>query len=331
MYIVPIFIPHAGCTHECTFCNQRLISGQQQFNIASVQTQLMEFIERLPLDKPKQVALYGGSFTAISMVIQEEILAYIASVSSMYNIISLRISTRPDCIDANNLELLTKYNVQVVELGVQSLDNNVLALAKRGHTAAVVAPAVQLLKKYDFQVGIQLMVGMQGQSFESIQDTTQQVLAMQPDMVRIYSMMVIQGTELARRYLRGEFQPISLEESVEQACYIWEKMTKQNIPVIRMGLQAEELLENSIIAGSYHPAFGELVIQAHYRSILVERLNDLTKQGSLTVYIEYPHNMASKIIGMNKANKVYVHEHFPALKTIWRTNNSIEDLLVHVI
>ena len=331
MYIVPIFIPHAGCTHECTFCNQRLISGQQHFNIASVQTQLMEFMERLPLDKPKQVALYGGSFTAISMVIQEEILAYIASVSSMYNIISLRISTRPDCIDANNLELLTKYNVQVVELGVQSLDNNVLALAKRGHTAAVVAPAVQLLKQHGFQVGIQLMVGMQGQSFESIQDTTQQVLAMQPDMVRIYSMMVIQGTELARRHLRGEFQPINLEESVEQACYIWKKMAKHNIPVIRMGLQAEELLENSIIAGSYHPAFGELVIQAHYRSILVERLNYLTKRGALAVYIEYPHNMASKIIGMNKSNKVYVQEHFPALKTIWRTNNSIEELLVHVI
>lgn len=330
MYIVPIFIPHAGCTHECTFCNQRLISGQQQFNIVSVKAQLIEFIEHLPLDKPKQVALYGGSFTAISIGVQEEILAYISSVSSMYNIVSLRVSTRPDCIAADNLELLSSYNVQVVELGVQSLDDNILALARRGHSANVVSPAVQLLKQHGFQVGIQLMVGMQGQSFECIQDTTQQVLAMQPDMIRIYSMMVIQGTEMEKRYLAGEFQPISLQESIEHACYIWENMIKKNIPVIRMGLQAEELLEASIVAGSYHPAFGELVIQAHYRNILVDKLNYLTKQGALVAHIEYPHNMASKIIGMNKANKVYVQEHFPSLKTIWRTNNDIQELLVHV-
>ena len=205
MYIVPVFVPHAGCIHECTFCNQRLISGQKQFNINSVHRQLISFIERLPAEKPKQVALYGGSFTAIDMAVQREILQYIRSVADQYNIVGLRVSTHPDCINIANLELLAKYNVQVVELGVQSLDDNVLALARRGHSAAVVEPAVRLLQKHGFEVGVQLMVGMQGQSSATIQDTTQQVLALRPDMVRIYSLMVLKDTELAKRYLAGEF------------------------------------------------------------------------------------------------------------------------------
>lgn len=328
MYIVPVFVPHAGCIHECTFCNQRLISGQQQFNISNVQTQLVSFIERLPSDKPKQVALYGGSFTAIDMGVQREILQYISSVADKYNITSLRISTRPDCINTDNLSMLAQYKVQVVELGVQSLDDSVLALAKRGHSADVVAPAVRLLQEQGFQVGIQLMVGMQGQSLQMVQDTAQQVVKLKPDMVRIYSMMVLKDTELAQRYLSGDFTPLSLEQTVEQAAYIWQTMRASSIKVIRMGLQAEELLTESIIAGSYHPAFGELVVQRHYLEVLQKEIAVLQAQGASMVKISYPQRMASKIIGMKKANKLALQAQFPELKIFWQTDEQVAELSV---
>lgn len=328
MYIVPVFVPHAGCIHECTFCNQRLISGQTQFNISSVQAQLVSFVERLPPDKPKQVALYGGSFTAIDMSVQREILRYVQQVSTEYNITSLRISTRPDCISQDNLQLLAEYNVQVVELGVQSLDDTVLLLARRGHSAAVVAPAVRMLKNAGFAVGIQLMVGMQGQTLETVQATTAQVVALQPDMVRIYSMMVLKDTELEKRYLRGEFVPISLEQSVQQAAYIWQAMREHNIKVIRMGLQAEELLSESIVAGSYHPAFGELVMQHYYLSVMERELSALQTQGAKGAIISYPQQMASKIIGMKKHNKLYLQDKFATMNISWQLDQAVQEVYI---
>lgn len=330
MYIVPVFVPHAGCMHECTFCNQRLISGQQQFNIAAVQGQLLDFIERLPLDTPKQVALYGGSFTAIARDKQQAILEYVQSVAPKYNITSLRVSTRPDCIDLEKLELLSRYNVQVVELGVQSLSDTVLNLVKRGHTASIVPEAVQLLRQQGFKVGIQLMVGMPGQDFAVVRDTAQTVATWRPDMVRIYSLMVLRGTQLEAEYLAGAFQPLSLDESIEQAAYIWEAMRAHKIPVIRMGLQAEELLAENIIAGAYHPAFGELVIQRYYLRLLLEQVTALQAQGGVEICINYPQRMASKIIGMKKYNKLYLKERFPALKLFWQVTENVPELLVQI-
>lgn len=328
MYIVPVFVPHAGCIHECTFCNQRLISGQQQFSIREIEKQLISFIERLPADKQKQVALYGGSFTAMDMGVQREILQYVNSLADKYNITSLRVSTRPDCIHTNNLELLAEYNVQVVELGVQSLDDEVLALAKRGHDSRAVAPAVRLLQARGFEVGIQLMVGMQGQSFAVVKQTTAQVVQMQPDIVRIYPMMVLKDTELEQLYLSGAFAPLSLEESVEQVAYIWQAMREHNIKVIRMGLQSEELLMESIVAGAYHPAFGELVIQRYYLGVLVDNVAKLQLAGVSGVCISYPQRMASKIIGMKKYNKQYLQEQFATINFDWQLDELVHD--VHI-
>lgn len=315
MYIVPVFVPHAGCPHTCSFCNQRTISGQSHYTTADIQRQLTEFADRLPRALPKQVAFYGGSFTAIAEQQQLELLEYAQAQAEKYNIVSLRVSTRPDCIDERALKLLKDHKVEVIELGVQSLDDAVLTAAQRGHTAAVVAPAAALIKAYGIQLGIQLMVGMPGQSFESVLDTTERVLALQPDLVRIYSLMVLRQTQLEQDYLAGRFVPLSLAESVRWAHHIWSKMQEHGIKVIRMGLQAEEALHGQIVAGEYHPAFGELVLQYHYRLVL-ERM--LSNRAPGNILLRYPKCIASQIVGLRQSNKQYLAARYPLLKIKWQ-------------
>lgn len=323
MYIIPIFIPHAGCQHECTFCNQKIISGQNGFDIRRVEMQLVTFVKNLPVNSDKQVAFYGGSFTALATSLQIKLLEFIKAQKAVYNISSIRLSTRPDCINWENLMLLKSYGVEIIELGVQSLDNTVLALAKRGHAKEVVPKAVELIKTAGIQVGIQLMVGMQGQNWQSIIKSTIDVLALNPDLARIYSLMVLSGTELEKKYQKSEFKPLKLEETVAQAAYIWQKLQENNIKVIRIGLQAEEVLQENIIAGDYHPAFGELVVQHYYRSLIAAKLDELSLIQKANLYISYPSNLASKIIGMRKANKKYFQDNYPNWQIHWSVDESL--------
>ena len=325
MYIIPVFIPHAGCPHACTFCNQRVISGRTEYDMESVRKQIAEFVEHLPTTATKQLAFYGGSFTALDINWQKTLLEYANSLFVKHNIEGIRVSTRPDCINAEIVEMLVAHHVRTVELGVQSLSEEVLALSNRGHGAAVVAPTVRMLKAAGIQVGIQLMVGMQGQTLSDVQDTAEQVVQMQPDMVRIYSLMVLKDTTLEQRFLRGEFVPLDLDTTVQWAYHIWQAMQKAGIEVIRMGLQDEADFKNMIVAGAYHSAFGELVVQYHYRLELVRMIAAVSVD---KILVSYPQRLASKIIGANKSNKKYLAEHFADKRIFWRTDNSLDGLSV---
>lgn len=204
---------------------------------------------------------YGGSFTGLPADLQTELFRPVDKLLAEGVIGSVRLSTRPDYIDAARLELLQAHGVKTVELGVQSLDDNVLAAAERGHQATDVYKAVSLLKQYGFEIGLQLMVGMPGQSFDSVKATVEQVLRLDPSFARIYPLLVIKGTPLEHIYERGEFEPLTLEAAVEQSAYVYSKLTLAGIKVIRVGLQADEELcsEGNIVAGPFHPSFGELV------------------------------------------------------------------------
>ena len=307
MAIIPIFIPHAGCPHQCVFCNQKTISGQKTAALEGAKEQINRWLERVKPSSENEAAFYGGSFTGLDITLQKKLLALTDELLAHKVIGSVRLSTRPDYIDDEHLELLRAHGVKLVELGVQSLDDKVLAAAERGHTAERVTNAVALLKKYDFKVGLQLMVGMPEQDFSSVKETVEKVLALKPDVARIYPLLVIKGTPLAKSYEAGEFEPLSLEEAVEQAAYMYKKLSEAGIRIIRVGLQPDDELcaEGNILAGPFHPSMGELVQSYLLREKLTPQILETAKQNGEAVLILCPRKLESKVRGMRNGNVKY--------------------------
>ena len=314
MSILPIFIPHAGCPHQCVFCNQKKISGQHSAALASAKEQLARWRSWLRPSLAHEAAFYGGSFTGLPTELQEELLALTDTLLAEGFIGSVRLSTRPDYIDEERLQLLQQHGVRLVELGVQSLDDRVLAAAERGHTAAQVAPAVALLKRFGFQAGLQLMVGMPEQSFASVRETVRKAIEMHPDVARIYPLLVIKGTPLAAEYAAGRFVPLTLEEAVTQAAWAYRELTEAGVNVIRIGLQPDEELcaPGNILAGPFHPAMGELVKSRVLRTEVTSQLEKLAHAG--TVDILCPARLESKLRGQKSCNLHYWQERFPELQ-----------------
>ncbi len=262
--IIPIFIPHEGCPHSCVFCNQNSISGSSAQRVtpaevtATIETWLDRFLSKQAY--PVQVAFYGGSFTGLESQRQQELLGAVTPFLDQGRVHQIRLSTRPDYIDKEKLALLKQYQVGIVELGVQSLDDPILRQAGRGHSKGDVYRAVELLQKDSFQVGMQLMLGLPGQAFSSLRRTVAQTILLQPDFVRIYPVLVVVGSGLEKAYQKGIYTPLSLGKAVLQAAYMKKNFDREGIRVIRMGLQPGESLERSLLAGPYHPSFGEMVL-----------------------------------------------------------------------
>ncbi|MBR2220354.1 MAG: radical SAM protein, partial [Phascolarctobacterium sp.] len=307
MAIIPIFIPHAGCPHQCVFCNQKTISGQKTAAVEGAKEQINKWLEWVKPSLENEAAFYGGSFTGLDLALQKELLALTDELLSKKIIGSVRLSTRPDYIDEKRLELLRAHGVKLVELGVQSLDDSVLQKAERGHTAQQVAEAVALLKSYGFKVGVQLMVGMPGQDFASVKATVEQVLALQPDVARIYPLLVIKGTPLAKSYEAGEFEPLTLEEAVRQAAYVYRKLSEVGVKIIRVGLQPDDELcaEGNILAGPFHPSMGELVQSYLFREELTPKILEAANQNGEEVLILCPRVLESKVRGLRNGNLKY--------------------------
>lgn len=317
MSILPIFIPHAGCPHQCVFCNQKKISGQHSAALESAREQIARWRTWLRPSIQHEAAFYGGSFTGLPLALQQELLMLTDALLAEGFIGSVRLSTRPDYIDVERLELLRKHRVKLVELGVQSLDDAVLQAAERGHTAAAVTQAMTLLKQYSFHTGLQLMVGMPRQSFASVRETAARAVALAPDIARIYPLLVIKDTPLAQTYARGEFTPLILEEAVTQSAWLYKTLTQAGIKVIRIGLQAdEELCEpGNIIAGPFHPAMGELVKSRVLRDELTPKLAAKAKMCQELV-IKCPQNLESKLRGQKSCNLHYWQQLLPGVQLI---------------
>ena len=315
MAILPIFIPHAGCPHQCVFCNQRTISGQKTAALPGAKAQIQRWLQWLRPSKDNEAAFYGGSFTGLDMDLQKQLLALTDELLEQGIIGSVRLSTRPDYINAEVLSLLREHRVELVELGVQSLDDAVLQKAERGHTVEAVYAAHKLLKEYGFKTGIQLMVGMPGQDFASVQDTAARVAQLRPDIARIYPLLVIKDTPLAHNYEQGSFVPISLEEAVEQSAYLYKTLTQAGIKVIRIGLQPDEELcaAGNIVAGPFHPAMGELVKSRVLRNHFTPMLQELVEGGARGVIFHCPRRYESKLRGLKNSNMQYWQQRFPQL------------------
>ena len=305
--ILPIFVPHRGCPHQCVFCDQRTISGCRRPVTAADVTRLLT--EALPLaGQGAEAAFYGGSFTAIPAEQQQELLDAVRPFLQTGAVASVRVSTRPDAITPEALERLRRCGVRTVELGCQSMDNTVLKASGRGHGREVVAPAVALLRQYGFSVILQMMTGLPEQTDESAVETARALAALQPDGVRLYPTVVVRGTALAERYADGSYRPQSLEEAMALGAKILELFLHSDIPVLRIGLQPSEELAQSVVAGPYHPALGELVKSRVYRN-RAQALLETVKPGSDAVLSVAP-NRVSLMTGQKRCNVHWLRQQY---------------------
>ncbi|MDO5396573.1 MAG: radical SAM protein [bacterium] len=274
---IPIFIPHLGCPFECVFCNQRRITGRGTDVTPEEAVKIIEGeLATLPHDAHIEAAFFGGSFTGIPMKEQNALMDAVQPYIEEGRIQGIRLSTRPDYITKEILDNLLKHHVTTIELGVQSLDDEVLKAACRGHNAVQVHKAVSLIKEYSFTLGLQMMTGLPGDTPEKSMYTAQEIVKLKPDIARIYPTLTIKDTFLEKMYYEGKYRPQTLDEAVELAKRILLLFEENDIRVIRLGLQSTgEISENgAVTAGPVHSSFGELVESSIYLDIMREKLPD---------------------------------------------------------
>ena len=308
-YIIPIFVPHLGCPNNCTFCNQKRISGQTKMVTAQDVKDIIDFFLKNFRDDYKyvEVAFFGGSFTAIDEKIQVQLLEAVQEYIQNKKVNSIRISTRPDCIDKEILKRMKKYHVKTIELGVQSTNNYILKRCKRGHTYEDTKKASKLIRRYGFILGHQMMVGLPESTKQDEINTAKELIRLKPKIVRIYPVLVIKDTELADEYERGDYTPLTVGQAVERCKDIVDLFNRNKINVIRVGLQnTEEITDpgtekSSVIAGPYHPAFRQLVESSMWYDSIVNKIKKVNAKVKKVKIIANDVNV-NNIIGHKKEN-----------------------------
>ena len=256
---ISIFIPHIGCPHKCSFCDQNTISGAQHLpdgkEVREICTKAMAEIKE---PQNTEIAFFGGSFTAIPRDYMLELLEAAHEFVGDGKFRGIRCSTRPDCINSEILTLLKTYGVTAIELGAQSMVNKVLEANERGHTAEDVFNASRLIREYGFELGLQMMIGLYKSTREDEFETMDRIIEIHPDTVRIYPVVVLKGTKLAELLESGEKMRFGFDEVVDMAAVMLESFEEKHISVIKCGLHASEFVEKDMVGGYYHPAFREL-------------------------------------------------------------------------
>ena len=301
-YNVSIFVPHEGCPNNCSFCNQKSISGKSTLPSEEDVISACEIAKRTAPSDEGEIAFFGGSFTAIEREYMLRLLesAYPFVKEGFFR--GIRISTRPDCIDREICEILRSYGVTSVELGCQSMCDDVLTKNLRGHTSRDVENAMSLLREFGFEAGLQMMTGLWGSSFGKDMETAEKIIALKPDTVRIYPTVVLENTLLEKKYKSGEYEVMSLDETVELVAELLLMFEENNITVIRTGLHSGGNVEEGYIAGAYHPAFKELCESRIYLKKIKEQIKNLSGD----IVIKVPKGSLSQAIGQKKSNKIYL-------------------------
>jgi histone acetyltransferase (RNA polymerase elongator complex component) len=291
--IIPFFIMNRGCPHRCLFCNERLTAGDHGERIEKrtfVETVRAHLGHRRREKLPSQIAFYGGTFTGMDQNEQIRLLDLAEPFLKEGTIAGIRISTRPDEITAEGLDLLRDHGVTTVEVGVQSLSDEILFLSERGHTAADCDRAISLLKAMGFKTGIHLMVGLPGDSEERFAETIDKTVALHPDMVRIHPTIVLRDTLLAKAFREERYRPLTLEEAVRQSKNALKRLTAARIAVIRLGLQTTRELEEpgAVVAGPFHPAFRSLVESSLFLEVAMDLLTTAKINGGHATFAVAP-------------------------------------------
>ncbi len=309
---IGIFIPHLACPHTCVFCNQVKISGKGKAPTPSEVREILKKAVKGLKGKKAEIAFFGGSFTAIEKDLMVEYLKVANEFLAYGEITGIRASTRPDAVDEEIIEILKKYNVTDLELGAQSMDDEILAASERGHTAEDTVKASRLLKEAGIRLILQFMPGLPLDTPEKTLETARKILEIKPFGVRIYPTLVIKNTKLETLYNEGKFTPYSLETAVDLTAEMYELFNENGIKVIRMGLHSD-ISPESIVAGPYHAAFGELVYSEIYRKKIDAIMQK--KQTRNPVFEVCP-NELSMALGQKKKNLKYIEAKYGALSRI---------------
>ncbi len=314
-HIIPVFVPHLGCPKQCVFCNQRRISGRQQPADAAAVHQAMAEAAALPRQGEKrQLAFYGGSFTAIPVSQQLSLLEAARAYRDRGELNSIRLSTRPDAIDDEVLTRLRAYGVETIELGAQSLCDEVLHLSGRGHTAEEVENASGKIKAAGFRLVLQMMTGLPGDSLQRSRETAEKIIALRPDAVRIYPTVIVKDTPLFDLWQQGLYREHTVEEAVCYCAGLLPLFEKAGIPVIRLGLNpTEELSSGAAVGGAYHPALGELVKSRILFQRACALLVDVEPGSQVTLWV-HPSRL-SQMKGQHCCNEKALRERF-SLKSL---------------
>ena len=300
---ISIFVPHIGCPNMCSYCNQRHITGKCMPPKKADVTRAVNTAKKSKNYDPKttEIAFFGGSFTAINRKYMTDLLKTASSFVDKGAVSGIRISTRPDAIDEEILEILKSYNVTAIELGAQSMNDRVLRMNNRGHTASAIVKASKLIKEKGFELGLQIMTGLYCDSDSVSLKTAEKIIEIKPDTVRIYPTIVLKDTDLCTLYMDGIYKPQSLNSAVNLASKLYSMFTQAGIKVIRLGLHSIE--EDAYVAGPWHPAFSEL---CQSQIMLNGVLSELKDKGEYIIYVSK--SAVSKMIGQARKNIIHLRD-----------------------
>jgi hypothetical protein len=310
---IPLFIAEQGCPYRCIYCNQFQISGQNTVNAISQMKNLIEhYLKKSDVKSEKiQIAFFGGNFTGLAHDVMLEYLDLGSFYVARGDVASLRISTRPDYITKEKLQILSRFPVRNIELGVQSMDDKILRLIKRGYDEAKVRESSLLIKEYGFELGLQIMLGLPGETPELLKETVQKIIALKPEESRIYPLLVLQGTELYQMWAKGQYHPLSLEQAVERASESYQAMVEAGIKVLKIGLHpSKDLLNKEIfLAGPFHPAMKELVLSFVWKKKFAFLTEESSGKNCLKITV-HP-KVLGQAIGYQGSNQKYLGQYYP--------------------
>ena len=308
---IPIFIPHMGCPNLCVFCDQRSISGKEEFDAESVRGEIESVLATVSGECETEIAFFGGSFTGIDRGLMCRLLKIAQEYITEGRVQGIRLSTRPDYIDRETLELLSNYGVKHIELGLQSMDDEVLAATKRGHDAACAERACRLVKEYGFSLVGQMMIGLPKSTAEKEKATAERLCELGVDAVRIYPTVVFRATELCRMAESGAYALLSEQAAVERTKIALRVFVERGVPCIRVGLCASEKLASSeVYGGANHSAIGELAMGELYYDLICEKLDTMGYTASKKAVLYVAKGAVSKAIGQKKKNKLRICEKY---------------------
>jgi histone acetyltransferase (RNA polymerase elongator complex component) len=295
---VPFFISHQGCPHTCVFCDQRSISGSSGTlpDGDGIGARIRTW-RASAHGRPLEVAFFGGTFSALPRQVQQRLLAAVRPFLLSGDVESIRISTRPDSLDAGSVQWLAGQGVRTIELGVQSMVDAVLEASGRGHGSSSSLDAIQCIRGCGLVAGAQLMPGLPGDTPATARSSLERVLDAGADFIRLYPVVVLRGTELARRYLEGSYRPLTLQEGVTICKDLLRIALRRGIPVVRIGLQDDDgLRKGAVLAGCWHPALGYLV-QCELFCDLLLRLTASLPDRSRPITVSCHPSRLSTVIG----------------------------------
>ena len=323
---IPVFIPHLGCPNDCVFCNQKTISGHAAFSVGSVREEIERALATVPRtaesDVRVEIAFFGGSFTGIGRREMTDLLDIAGDFVARGRADAIRLSTRPDYIDPDILDLLGRYPVETIELGLQSFSDRVLAASRRGHTAAQSEEACRMILEKGFSLVGQMMLGLPLSSREDDSHTARRICELGCSAARVYPTAVLKHTRLAEMAKSGEYLPLSLDEAVRRAADALEIFHAHQVPVIRVGLCTSELLQSEIACGVCHPAVGELAQSEVWLRILRKKLDALGDLTGKSITLHVPRGATSRVIGQKRKNKLQIEREY-TVKSVSVIENDI--------